>query len=172
MRHGVDDDAIQEVTAFDPWFLGRIREIVDVEEQVRRVGLPRTGSGMRRIKAFGFTDARLSTLTGIDEADVRRHRLRLGVEASFKRIDTCAAEFESRTPYMYSTYETPAMEEVECESWPTDRKKIVILGGGPDPHRPGNRVRLLLLPCLLLVIEIGVRDDHGQLQSRNRQYGL
>lgn len=131
MRHGVDDDAIHDVTAFDPWFLGRIREIVDVEEHVRRVGLPRTGAGMRRVKSFGFTDARLSTLTGIDEADVRRHRLRLGVEATFKRIDTCAAEFESRTPYMYSTYESPAMEEVECESWPTDRKKIVILGGGP-----------------------------------------
>ncbi len=131
MRHGVDNDSIREVTAFDPWFLGRIREVVDVEDHLRRFGLPRTGSEMRRVKAFGFSDARLSTLTGVDEADVRRHRWRLGVEASFKRIDTCAAEFESQTPYMYSTYETPAMGEVECESWPTDRNKIVILGGGP-----------------------------------------
>ena len=131
MRHGVDNDAIREVTDFDPWFLGRIREIVDVEEHVRRFGLPQDALSMRRVKAFGFSDARLSTLTEIDEADVRRHRWRLGVEASFKRIDTCAAEFESQTPYMYSTYETPAMGEVECESWPTGRNKIVILGGGP-----------------------------------------
>ena len=131
MRHGVDNDTINEVTSFDPWFLDRIREIIDIEDHLQKNGLPHKSFEMRRVKSFGFSDARIAALTGVDESAVRRHRWRLGVEASFKRIDTCAAEFESQTPYMYSTYENPVMGEVECESWPTDRKKIVILGGGP-----------------------------------------
>ncbi len=132
MRHGLTDDAIQHVTSFDPWFLARIREIVDAEAVVRKDGLPVTEDGMRRLKMLGFTDARLATLTGRDEDNVRRARMNLGVKAVFKRIDTCAAEFEAQTPYMYSTYETPVMGEVECEARPSDRKKVVILGGGPN----------------------------------------
>jgi carbamoyl-phosphate synthase large subunit len=81
---------------------------------------------------MGFTDARLGKLTGRDEDNVRRARLNLGVKAVFKRIDTCAAEFEAQTPYMYSTYESPMMGEVECEARPSDRNKVVILGGGPN----------------------------------------
>ena len=81
---------------------------------------------------MGFTDARLAKLTGRDEAQVRRARRNLGVTAVFKRIDTCAAEFEAQTPYMYSTYEAPAMGDVECEARPSNAKKVVILGGGPN----------------------------------------
>ena len=132
MRHGLSDDDIQAATAFDPWFLARIREIVEVEEAVRRDGLPLNPEGLRRLKAMGFTDARLAALTGRDEGQVRRARGRLGVNAQFKRIDTCAAEFEAQTPYMYSTYEAPVMGEAECEARPSDRKKVVILGGGPN----------------------------------------
>jgi len=132
MRHGLSDDQIQAATSFDPWFLARIREIVEAEARVRRDGLPLTEEGLRRLKAMGFTDARLAHLTGRDEDQVRRARERLGVTAVFKRIDTCAAEFEAQTPYMYSTYETPAMGEAECEARPSDRKKVVILGGGPN----------------------------------------
>jgi carbamoyl-phosphate synthase large subunit len=132
MRHGLSDDEIRAATAFDPWFLARIREIVETEEAVRREGLPLTAEGLRRLKMLGFTDARLARLTGRDEGQVRRARANLGVQAVFKRIDTCAAEFEAQTPYMYSTYEAPAMGEVECESRPTARKKVVILGGGPN----------------------------------------
>mgnify|MGYP002622256964 CR=1 FL=1 len=132
MRHGLSDDDIQAVTKFDPWFLERIREIVEAEEAVRRDGLPVTEDGLRRLKMMGFTDARLGALTGRDEANVRRARQNLGVTAVFKRIDTCAAEFEAQTPYMYSTYETPVMGDVECEARPSDRKKVVILGGGPN----------------------------------------
>ncbi|MBE3638084.1 carbamoyl-phosphate synthase large subunit [Mangrovicoccus algicola] len=132
MRHGLSDDEIQAVTAFDPWFLARIREIVETEEQVRRDGLPVTEEGLRHLKMMGFTDARLARLTGRDEDNIRRARLNLGVTAVFKRIDTCAAEFEAQTPYMYSTYEYPVMGEVECEARPSDRKKVVILGGGPN----------------------------------------
>ncbi|THD81494.1 carbamoyl-phosphate synthase large subunit [Aliigemmobacter aestuarii] len=132
MREGFDDEEIQAITAFDPWFLARIREIIEAEGQIRAEGLPATADGLRKLKMMGFTDARLAKLTGRDEAEVRRARRALGITAVFKRIDTCAAEFEAQTPYMYSTYEAPAMGEVECESRPTTAKKVVILGGGPN----------------------------------------
>ncbi|RME18808.1 MAG: carbamoyl-phosphate synthase large subunit [Alphaproteobacteria bacterium] len=132
MREGLTDEEIRAVTEFDPWFLARIREIVEAEEEIRRNGLPTTEEGLRAVKMLGFTDARLAALTGRDEAQVRRARLNLGVTAVFKRIDTCAAEFEAQTPYMYSTYEAPMMGEVECEARPSERRKVVILGGGPN----------------------------------------
>ncbi len=132
MRHGMTDDDIHAITAFDPWFLARIREIIDAEEAVRQTGLPADEQPMRALKMMGFTDARLATLTGQSEREIRRARTALGVTAVFKRIDTCAAEFEAQTPYMYSTYEAPMMGEVECEARPSDRKKVVILGGGPN----------------------------------------
>ncbi|MEO0751124.1 MAG: carbamoyl-phosphate synthase large subunit, partial [Pseudomonadota bacterium] len=132
MRHGLSDDEIFLATKFDPWFLARIREIVDAEARVRLEGLPTDEHALRGLKMLGFTDARLAKLTGRDEAQVRRARMALGVRAVFKRIDTCAAEFEAQTPYMYSTYEVPMMGEVECEARPSDRKKVVILGGGPN----------------------------------------
>ncbi|WP_421905646.1 carbamoyl-phosphate synthase large subunit [Mameliella sp.] len=132
MRHGLTDDEIHGTTMFDPWFLARIREIVDAEQEVRANGLPQDAEAMRALKMMGFTDARLAKLTGFAEKDVRARRQALGVTAVFKRIDTCAAEFEAQTPYMYSTYEEPLMGEVECEARPSDRKKVVILGGGPN----------------------------------------
>ena len=132
MRHGLSDDDIHATTMFDPWFLARIREIVEAEDEVRENGLPMNEQGMRALKMLGFTDARLGKLTNTPEKDVRALRLKLDVKASFKRIDTCAAEFEAQTPYMYSTYEAPMMGEAECEARPSDRKKVVILGGGPN----------------------------------------
>ncbi|WP_299563780.1 carbamoyl-phosphate synthase large subunit [uncultured Sulfitobacter sp.] len=132
MRHGMSNDDIHAVTMFDPWFLARIREIVDAEEGVRADGLPDEADALRHLKMMGFTDARLATLTSQTEKQVRAARLRLGVKAVFKRIDTCAAEFEAQTPYMYSTYEAPMMGDAECEARPTDRQKVVILGGGPN----------------------------------------
>ncbi|MBQ4824908.1 carbamoyl-phosphate synthase large subunit [Leisingera sp. HS039] len=132
MRHGLTDDEIFGVTKFDPWFLARIREIVEAEDEVRDGGLPTDEKGLRALKMLGFTDARLAKLTGQTEAEVRKARRAAGVNAVFKRIDTCAAEFEAQTPYMYSTYEAPAFGDVECEARPSDRKKVVILGGGPN----------------------------------------
>ena len=132
MREGLTDDEIQAVTSFDPWFLARIREIIDAEEDVRKNGLPVTEKGLRDLKMLGFTDARLAKLSGRTEDNVRSARHNLGVTAVFKRIDTCAAEFEAQTPYMYSTYETPVMGDAECEARPSDAKKVVILGGGPN----------------------------------------
>ncbi|ETX15848.1 carbamoyl phosphate synthase large subunit [Roseivivax halodurans JCM 10272] len=132
MRHGLSDDDIFAVTSFDPWFLARIREIVDEEARVRANGLPNDEAGLRHLKMMGFSDMRLGALAGTDEHAVRRARHAAGVTAVFKRIDTCAAEFEAQTPYMYSTYEAPMMGEVECEARPSDAKKVVILGGGPN----------------------------------------
>ena len=132
MRHGLSDDEINAITSFDPWFLARIREIIEAEAIIRAKGLPLDATGIRKLKMMGFTDARLAMLTGRDEAQIRRARRNLGVNAVFKRIDTCAAEFEAQTPYMYSTYEAPAMGDVECEARPSNAKKVVILGGGPN----------------------------------------
>ena len=132
MRHGLSNEEIISATSFDPWFLDRIREIIDAEENIILNGVPQTTDQMRRIKMMGFSDARIAQLTGQDERKIRLIRNELGVVAVFKRIDTCAAEFEAQTPYMYSTYESDAMGDVECEAWPSDRKKVVILGGGPN----------------------------------------
>ncbi|PIE11880.1 MAG: carbamoyl phosphate synthase large subunit [Rhodobacterales bacterium] len=132
MRFGLTDAEIHDITMFDPWFLARIREIVDAENTVRENGLPEDEAGLRALKEMGFSDARLAHLTGHSESYIRAKRHALSVNAVFKRIDTCAAEFEAQTPYMYSTYEAPAMGEVECEARPSDRKKVVILGGGPN----------------------------------------
>lgn len=132
MRYGFTDQEINEISAFDPWFLARFREILIAEAGVREDGLPTDTDEMRRLKMMGFTDARLSALSGETEVAISSARRKLGVKASFKRIDTCAAEFEAQTPYMYSTYEADAMGEVECEARPSNRDKIVILGGGPN----------------------------------------
>ncbi len=132
MRHGLSDDEIHHATRYDPWFLARIREIVETEQEIRDGGLPQDAEGLRRLKMMGFTDARLAALAGMTEREVRRARQACGVSATFKRIDTCAAEFEARTPYMYSTYEAPVMGEAECEARPSGRRKVVILGGGPN----------------------------------------
>ncbi len=132
MREGLSNDEIGAVTKFDPWFLNRIREIIDAEAKVIANGLPKDAAGLRALKMMGFTDARLAKLTAKSETEVSRLRRDAGVVAVFKRIDTCGAEFEAQTPYMYSTYEAPAMGDVECEARPSDRKKVVILGGGPN----------------------------------------
>ncbi len=162
LREGLTVAEIHAIAKYDPWFLERIREIVEAEQEVLDHGLPQDADGMRRLKSMGFSDKRLAWLAlqsanlrpgmrraiarssgliheavvamtgGVTEEEVRALRHRLGVRPVFKRIDTCAAEFEAKTPYMYSTYEAPSFGEPECESAPSDRKKIVILGGGPN----------------------------------------
>jgi carbamoyl-phosphate synthase, large subunit len=162
IREGLPLEDINRVAGYDMWFLERIAEIVAAEEKVCRNGLPRDAEGLRRLKAMGFSDKRLAYLAlqsanlqpgtrratahgsglihdavkamtgGVTEAEVRALRHRLGVRPVFKTIDTCAAEFQARTPYLYSTYEAPTFGEAECEANPSERKKIVILGGGPN----------------------------------------
>ncbi|HEU4961926.1 MAG TPA: carbamoyl-phosphate synthase large subunit [Sphingomonas sp.] len=161
LREGFTVAEVHAIAKYDPWFLERIAEIVAAEEEVCRHGLPQDAAGIRRLKAMGFSDKRLAWLSlksanlagneravargsglihetvkamtgGVTEAEVRALRHRLGVRPVFKRIDTCAAEFEAKTPYMYSTYEAPSFGEPENEAAPSDAKKIVILGGGPN----------------------------------------
>ncbi len=162
LREGMSVAEVHAVAKYDPWFLERIAEIIAAEREVATGGLPQDAGGMRRLKSMGFSDKRLAFLAlesanlkpgmesairrgsglirdavvamtgGITEDEVRAHRHKLGVRPVFKRIDTCAAEFEAKTPYMYSTYEAPSFGEPECESQPTNREKIVILGGGPN----------------------------------------
>jgi carbamoyl-phosphate synthase large subunit len=132
LRHGVSQEELSRLTSYDPWFVGEVAEIVRTEEQVRARGLPQDADGMRALKAMGFSDARLATLAGVKEKDVQSLRVKLGVRPVYKRIDTCAAEFAALTSYMYSTYEFPVAGEVECEARPSGRKKVIILGGGPN----------------------------------------
>jgi carbamoyl-phosphate synthase large subunit len=132
LRIGVDHAQIHEICGIDPWFLREMQGIVDMEARVRAHGLPETASALRRLKSMGFSDARLAALSGRREAEVRRLRHGLGVRPVYKRVDTCAAEFASPTPYMYSTYEAPFAGAPVCEADPSDRDKVVILGGGPN----------------------------------------
>ena len=162
LREGMTVAEIHGVSKYDPWFLDRIAEIVAEEEEIKTKGLPNSSESLRRLKAMGFSDKRLAYLAveslnmrpgmesavrhgsgiamqaaramagAVTEDDVRALRHKLGVRPVFKRIDTCAAEFEAKTPYMYSTYEAPFFGPPECESAPTTREKIVILGGGPN----------------------------------------
>ncbi|MDR6115336.1 MULTISPECIES: carbamoyl-phosphate synthase large subunit [unclassified Sphingomonas] len=161
LREGFTVAEVHAIAKYDPWFLERIAEIVAAEAEVMQNGLPQDAAGMRRLKAMGFSDKRLAYLAlqsanlrgmdrgiargsglihevvkmmtgGVTEQEVREHRQKLGVRPVFKRIDTCAAEFDAKTPYMYSTYEAPTFGEPEDEAVPSHRKKIVILGGGPN----------------------------------------
>ena len=155
-------EEVARITGFDPWFLRQIEAIIYEEKMIAHNGLPRDAAEMRRLKAMGFSDKRLATLAvrsvgvagglgetqakrsgllhdalramagATSEQEVRNLRRKLGVYPVYKRIDSCAAEFEAITPYMYSTYEAPSFGEPEDEAMPSDRKKIVILGGGPN----------------------------------------
>lgn len=126
-RSGQSIEQLFSATAIDPWFLCQIKEIIDAELEVSRRSLGSLNEAdMRALKRDGFSDARLADLVGATEQDFRAHRQSLGVNPVFKRVDSCAAEFASNTAYMYSTYEQ------FCESEPSDRKKIMVLGGGPN----------------------------------------
>ena len=123
VRAGFDPDEIHALTKIDPWFLAQIRQIVELEGSLTTRPEPRL---LRHAKRMGFSDHRLATLAGTDEATVRGWRHDAGIHPVYKRVDTCAAEFEAHTPYLYSTYEQV------CEAEPTDRRKVIILGGGPN----------------------------------------
>jgi len=189
LRQGFTVQRINEISGFDPWFLKRLQEIVEAENEVRVNGLPSDARAMRRLKAMGFADSRLAQLSlrsahvqremseavaaggsgivhsamagmtgGITEAEVRSHRLKLGVRPVFKRIDSCAAEFDATTPYLYSTYEAPLFGEPEDEANVSDRKKVMILGGGPN--RIGQGIEFDYC-CCHAAFALG-RDREGQ----------
>ncbi|WP_207481346.1 carbamoyl-phosphate synthase large subunit [Arenibaculum pallidiluteum] len=131
-RAGLSVEEVQAICKYDPWFLRQVEGIVAAEAEIRAGGLPADSRRWLRIKSMGFSDARLAALAGTTEAEVAEARRSSGVRPVYKRIDTCAAEFASDTPYMYSTYEADGLGVSENEAQPTDRRKVVILGGGPN----------------------------------------
>ena len=132
LRMGTPIGEVHESCHIDYWFLEQIQDILQMEQRVREHGLPADAENFRQLKSMGFSDARLAGITGLDESDVTRQRDALNVHPVFKRIDTCAAEFASPTAYMYSTYEAPFAGQLRSEAEVSDRRKVVILGGGPN----------------------------------------
>ncbi len=131
-RHGLNADEIHTACHFDPWFLEQIKTIVDEEEGIRKVGLPDNAPELLRLKKMGFSDQRLAELADKNAHEVTEMRLNLDVRPTYKRVDTCAAEFPSLTSYMYSAYEGDGINPPETEVEASDRTKVVILGGGPN----------------------------------------
>ncbi|MFK4871140.1 carbamoyl-phosphate synthase large subunit [Novosphingobium sp. ZW T3_23] len=184
-REGFSVDEIHAIAHYDKWFLRHIEEIVAEEAQIMKHGLPIDAQGLRRVKAMGFSDKRLATLAvrsvgvaggmgetqakssglvhdalramagATSEDEVRKLREKLGVHPVFKRIDSCAAEFEAVTPYMYSTYEAPIFGEPENEANPSDRRKIVILGGGPNRIGQGIEFDYCCVHACFALAEVG-----------------
>jgi len=184
-REGLTVAEVQAVTHYDPWFLRHIEEIIAEEAEIMVHGLPVDAAGLRRLKAMGFSDKRLATLAvrsvhvagGLGETQARRSgllhdaikamagatseeevralRYKLGVLPVFKRIDSCAAEFEAITPYMYSTYEAPLFGDPEDEAMPSDRKKVVILGGGPNRIGQGIEFDYCCVHACFALAEVG-----------------
>jgi carbamoyl-phosphate synthase large subunit len=132
LRMGLSEDEVHGACKIDPWFIAQIKSIIDMEARIRKHGLPEDADNLRMLKAMGFSDARLATLTKKRPKEVAEIRNALNVRPVYKRIDTCAAEFASPTAYMYSTYETPFVGTTRSEAEVSDRKKVVILGGGPN----------------------------------------
>jgi carbamoyl-phosphate synthase large subunit len=132
LRHGLSVEEIYAASKFDPWFIRQIESIVETEKLIKAQGLPKTHEALLRLKRKGFSDARLAELAGTTADAVQQLRIDLKVRPVYKRIDTCAAEFASATPYMYSCYEGENVDTPEDEADPSDRRKVIILGGGPN----------------------------------------
>jgi carbamoyl-phosphate synthase large subunit len=131
-RHGLSVEEVAQASKYEPWFLRQIEQLVKIEAALREDGLPKEARELLELKKKGFSDERLGELTGHSAAEIARRRRSLEIRPVFKRIDTCAAEFESRTPYLYSAYEGDGVRPADCEARPTDRRKVIILGGGPN----------------------------------------
>ncbi|WP_421930642.1 carbamoyl-phosphate synthase large subunit [Phenylobacterium sp.] len=158
-RHGLSVEEIHGACSYEPWFLRQLETLVRTEGHIRAAGLPVTAQGFRALKAQGFSDARLAKLTNTPEAKVRALRQELAVRPVFKRIDSCAGEFRAATPYMYSTYETGALgQEPECESDPTDRKKAIILGGGPNRIGQGIEFDYCCCHAAFALADLGIES--------------
>ena len=154
-RLGATTAEINAATRFDPWFLEQIAAIVAAEAALRADGLPDDADALAALKQMGFSDARLAELVGRDEADVAGARAAAGVQPVYKRIDTCAAEFASQTPYMYSAHEGNAADPGECEAAPSDRRKVIILGGGPNRIGQGIEFDYCCVHAALALAEAG-----------------
>jgi len=155
LRRGMSIQHVNAICKYDTWFLEQIAEIVAAEKKVRDEGLPKDANGWQKLKKMGFSDIRLAQLSGKKEAEITAARRKLNIVPVFKRIDTCAAEFASKTPYLYSTYEGNGLNPAECEAEPTDKKKIVILGGGPNRIGQGIEFDYCCVHAVMALREVG-----------------
>ncbi|MGE5538156.1 MAG: carbamoyl-phosphate synthase large subunit [Gemmatimonas sp.] len=159
MRLGYSVDEIHDICKYDPWFLREMEALIKTEADVRKKGLPKDREAFARLKRQGFSDARLAELTGSTEDEVRAARLKLDIAPVYKRIDTCAAEFPSRTPYMYSTYENAAADaNAECEAEVSDRRKVIILGGGPNRIGQGIEFDYCCVHAAYALRDVGIES--------------
>jgi carbamoyl-phosphate synthase large subunit len=155
LRRGMNVTQINAICKYDTWFLDRIAELVAIEKEIQDKGLPKKAYDLQKLKRLGFSDLRLAQLTGKKEKDVAALRNKLDVHPVFKRIDTCAAEFASHTPYLYSTYEGNGLAPASCEAEPTDRKKVIILGGGPNRIGQGIEFDYCCVHAVMALREAG-----------------
>ena len=156
LRDGVPIEQVRAITQYDPWFLEQFDMIVSAEREVRAEGIPADPGRLRALKSMGFSDKRLAQLCDATEKQVREFRKERGVVPVFKRIDTCAAEFEAKTPYMYSAYELQA--DAESEARVSDRKKVIILGGGPNRIGQGIEFDYCCCHAAFALEDIGIES--------------
>lgn len=154
-RHGLALDAIYGACRIDRWFLARIREIVEEEQVRQKVGLPKDQYGLHRLKRMGFSDARLAELSHVSTNHVSELRRNLNIRPAFKRVDSCAAEFPSQTSYLYSAYEGNGVDPPFCEANPSEREKVIILGGGPNRIGQGIEFDYCCVHALYALDEAG-----------------
>ena len=158
LRRGLPIEQVRAITQYDPWFLDQFAGIIATEADVIANGLPADAERLRTLKAMGFSDKRLAALAEGTEKEARAHRLSLGVRPVYKRIDTCAAEFAAKTPYMYSTYETAFGDAPECEARVSDRKKVIILGGGPNRIGQGIEFDYCCCHAAFALADLGIES--------------
>jgi carbamoyl-phosphate synthase large subunit len=153
LRREISVDEIYGLTKIDPWFLNNIRDIIKLEKKIKAASLSKVNrTFMQNIKEYGFSDKYVASLMRVSEQQFREHRQKLNVSAVYKTVDTCGAEFEAKTPYLYSTFEK------DCESNPTDKRKIVILGGGPNRIGQGIEFDYCCVHAAFALREIGIES--------------
>ena len=155
IRYEISVEEICEITHYDPWFIREIKKIIDVESDLKKDGLPKDKFEILQLKKLGFSDERIAELTEKKASDIRELREELNVRPVYKTVDTCSAEFESATPYMYSCYEGDGVNDGECEANPSDKKKVVILGGGPNRIGQGIEFDYACVHAALTLSEAG-----------------
>ncbi|MDG7056490.1 MAG: carbamoyl-phosphate synthase large subunit [Wolbachia endosymbiont of Meromenopon meropis] len=155
MRHGINIEEINAITGYDLWFLQNIRQIILAEKEIKETGLPEIASKILELKKMGFSDARLARLSNKKTEQIEAIRKKFGIHPVYKRIDTCAAEFQSCTAYMYGCYEGDIITKTDCEANVSDKKKIVILGSGPNRIGQGIEFDYACVHAVYAVREMG-----------------
>ena len=158
LRNGMALERVRNITNYDPWFLEQIQEIVDAEKEIEENGLPSEPERLRTLKSMGFSDVRLAQLCCGTEGEVRKFRRERDVRPLFKRIDTCAAEFAAKTPYMYSAYDPAFGKAKNCEANPSDRNKVIILGGGPNRIGQGIEFDYCCCHAAFALADVGIES--------------